>query len=145
MKGIFGPAIDIMGKALSLRAKRNAVISSNIANIDTPGYKAKDINFAQVMDSYLKKEKIPEASRAREFTEGDIGLRVTDSRHMTGAPGSVEPVVEVSSERGVPNNEDIDEEMAMLSKNNIEYQLTTQMLIKKLERLRTAITEGGKP
>ncbi len=140
MKDIFGPVVDIMGKALSLRAKRNATISSNIANIDTPGYKAKNINFEEVMESYLRDKGL----KNNREGEPDIHLRTTNGRHITGRPTPVRPSVEQSSERGVPNNVDLDEEMAKLSKNNIEYQLTTQMLIKKFEMLKTAITEGGK-
>ncbi len=141
MKDIFGPVVDIMGKALSLRAKRNAAISSNIANIDTPGYKAKDINFEQVMESYLKDKGLKKEGEG----QADIPLRTTNGRHITSRPRLVRPSLEQSTEKGVPNNVDLDEEMARLSKNNIEYQLTTQMLIKKFEILKTAITEGGKP
>lgn len=142
MKSIFGPAIEVMGKALNLRAKRNGVISSNIANVDTPGYKARDLNFNEVMDSYLK-EQMPSSSGAAS-KEQDLPLRTTDPRHITPRPKKVELDVEISTERGVPNNVDLDEEMAKLSENNIQYQMTTQMLIKKFEMLKTAITEGGK-
>ncbi len=142
MKNIFGSAIEVMGRALCLRAKRNTIISSNIANIDTPGYKAKDMNFRQVMDSYLE-EKMGIRSGGSQ-AERDIAIKTTHPNHISAKPKKVEPSVDVSKERGVPNNVDLDEEMAKLSENNIQYQLTAQMLIKKFEILRTAITEGGK-
>ncbi len=137
MKDIFGPAVSVMAKALSLRAKRNTVISANIANVDTPGYKSKDINFQEVMESCLEKT-------APDAKEDQLPLKVTNSRHLGASGKKVELKVTESTERGVPNNVDLDEEMAKLSENNIKYQLTTQMLIKKMEMLKTAITEGGK-
>ncbi len=142
MKSIFGPAIEVMGRALNLRAKRNSVISANIANIDTPGYKAKDMNFKEVMDSYLEEKMGVKSDKSS--SEKDIPLETTHPGHITPRSKAVEPSVKISKERGVPNNVDLDEEMAKLSENNIQYQLTMQMLIKKFEILRTAITEGGK-
>ncbi|NPA94648.1 MAG: flagellar basal body rod protein FlgB [Thermodesulfobacteria bacterium] len=143
MKGLFGATIDIMGKALTLRSKRNAVLSSNIANVDTPGYKSRDLNFDKMMETYLK-EKGVEVDHGKGGASSEIPLRVTNPRHLRGEEPEPPPAIVVSEERGVPNNVDLDEEMAKLSANNIQYQLTTQMLIKKFEMLKTAITEGGK-
>ncbi len=144
MKSLFGPAIDIMGKALTLRAKRNSVLSSNIANVDTPGYKSKDLNFDQLMENYLKDKGLGGGSGAKGGSNAELPLATTNPRHIKGAQEEKPQAIIVSKERGVPNNVDIDEEMAKLSANNIQYQLTTQMLIKKFEALKTAITEGGK-
>ncbi len=142
MDRLFGPVFDIMQRALSLRIKRQSVISSNLANVDTPGYSEKDVNFKRLMESYMA-EKYPN-KRPEESKSGEIGLRVTNKRHLT--PDGNEPVAVIieSKERGVPNNVDLDEQMAKLSENNIQYQIVTEMLSKKLELIKNAITEGGR-
>jgi len=44
------PLLDLVGKALSIRTKYHKVIAANIANVDTPGYKEKDIDFRGQLD-----------------------------------------------------------------------------------------------
>ncbi len=142
MDRLFGPVFDIMQRALSLRIKRQSVISSNLANVDTPGYKEKDVNFKRLMESYMEEKYPSESSKGSDG--GELGLRVTNKRHLT--PDGNEPVAAIieSKERGVPNNVDLDEQMAKLSENNIQYQIVTEMLSKKLELIKNAITEGGR-
>lgn len=167
MRQLFGKTIQVLSHAINLRVKRNAVISSNIANLDTPGYKCKDVPFERLMAKYL------------DGDQGGLPIERTNPRHLdkngnqTGAynpleatspagrpirahqPSTVQDamtkteidgadeVVE-SKEKGTPNNVDLDKEMAKLAVNNLKYQATVQALIKEFELLKDAITEGGK-
>ncbi len=141
MKSIFDPVFDVMSKALSFRTKRNSIIASNLANIDTPGYKSKDLDFKGLMESYLEEKGL---SKKEKTNEPSLELQITNQRHLEPEEEKpTTPIIE-SQERGVPNNVDLDEQMAKLSENNIQYQIVTQMLVKKFELLKTAITEGGK-
>lgn len=54
MAGIFGKALADLASVMNYRLFRQGVISGNIANIDTPGYKAKDAAFDEVLDTRLK-------------------------------------------------------------------------------------------
>ncbi len=156
MKTLFGKTFQVMQKALELRSKANAVIASNIANVDTPGYKEKALNFRQIMEGYLKEleAKGPNASLSSQAQapfipldgkgQPELPLLTTDPRHVNSG-GSFEPLeITESSERGVPNNVDLDEQMAKLSENNLQYQAAIQLLVKKFELLREAATEGGR-
>ncbi len=140
MKTLFGKGFDILEKAISIRTKRNTVLSSNIANVDTPGYKAKDIPFERVMAQYLQGEK----RDGLELTRTQGAHLPRDYRDDPFSEKRQGIVVE-SMERGTPNSVDIDVEMAKLSENNLQYQTSVQLLIRRLEGLKTAITEGGKP
>ena len=142
MDRLFGPVFDVMQRALSLRIKRQSVISSNLANVDTPGYREKDVNFKRLMESYMD-EKYPNKVPGESDTS-DIALRVTNKRHIEPDGDSPIPVIIESKERGVPNNVDLDEQMAKLAENNIQYQIVTEMLSKKLELIKNAIIEGGR-
>jgi len=136
MKQLFGSTFNILEHSIELRTKRHAVLTANIANVDTPGYKAKDIPFEKIMGKELEKS-----------SKGSLTLTKTDPNHIDPAElkASKEGLIVTSNERGTPNNVDLDQEMAKLMENNLQYQATVQALIKEFEILRTAITEGGRP
>ncbi len=156
MKELFGKAINVLSHAIDLRTKRNTVLAANIANVDTPAYRAKDIPFKEIMAKYLAMPADSAASlnvtHSGHMAPGrapsnrqDAFMVTTDSRHFVAGPGdSRSTEIIQSGERGTPNNVDLDQEMAKLAANNLQYQTAVQALIKELELLRIAITEGGK-
>lgn len=128
--GIFDRTIALMEDRLNLSARRQELIASNIANIDTPGYVAKDLSFERVLE---------EAMRPR------ISLVTSNDRHMT-IPAPEDVLAQSSSKVDVVETGPVDfeTEMAKLVKNNVEYQFIVTMLIKKFSLLKTALVEGGK-
>ena len=173
MKGLFGESLNVLEKAIDLRSRRNSILAGNIANLDTPGYRSKDIPFEKIMSEYTERKPSPsQLSRTDrshvdergEITFGSAGildaenmnlasmdtddkevLSVTDPRHfVSGDEERQGDQLQVSMERGTPNNVDIDKEMANLAENNLQYQAAVQALIKEFDLIRTAITEGGK-
>src|SRR5689334_19189628 len=117
------PAVENM---LDWAAKRQQTISANLANIDTPGYKAKDISFSEHLQT--------------------LGLDTTSSEHLTAAPQTSMRVFEVGSTEGKANGNtvDLDREMTELTKNGLQYIALVQFLNQKIRTLRSAITDGGK-
>ncbi len=156
MKTLFGKTFDIMQRALELRSKRNALLASNIANVDTPGYKARDLDFRKLMKGYMKDLEVEARAQKGHGIESapvialdqkepaELLPSATNPRHLTRLPETEPRGLMVSSERGVPNNVDLDEQMSRLSENNLQYQAAIQMLVKKFEMLREAVTEGGR-
>ncbi len=161
---LFGKTFQIIEKALNLRSKKAAIITSNLVNVDTPGYKARDLPFKKIMEQYLgndsgSKLKMQTTEPGHMNTKGDLykfkskkdnslsnspELMTTDPMHYQfGIDLDNTGLVKTSKERGTPNNVDLDLEMAKLAKNNLEYQATVQALIKEFEMLKNAI-EGGK-
>ncbi len=160
---LMGKTIELLEHAISIRSSRNSVLAGNIANMDTPGYVPRDIDFKKLMENYMNEGQPSEiaATDPAHFTaagscgdgdrvslagsSGEDELAATDPRHFTTAsqkPGC-EPVT-YSTEEGTPNSLDLDQEMAKLSANNLQYQAAVTVLIKKFEGLVNAITEGGK-
>ena len=114
-------------------AQRHKVIASNIANIDTPGYKTKDITFNATMKEVL-------ASR-KEVAK----MRMTNERHISAAPlppmdMTYEP--EGLLERADRNNVDIDREMKNLNETTFAYSMMTHLLRGRYQKLTTSINEG---
>lgn len=125
MTNLFDSTIDTLNRSLDLHMQRHAVIADNIANAETPGFKAKRIDF--------------EESLARAVEAGEQGLAGRDI-------ASVQPIVseETQSEMGQDlNTVDMDREMAAMTKNEVQYNAATQAITKKFALLRYAITEGS--
>ena len=104
---------NLAGKALDFHAQRMLMINSNIANAETPGYKAVDM--------------APFESRLKEAMRPSAPLLRTDERHMQGPTDSldtVNPEVVVSEEPGRldGNNVNLDKEMISMTQTSTMYQ-----------------------
>ncbi len=133
---LFDNTTNLLAKVMDLRARKAEVISENIANIDTPGYKARKLTFMDQLQNALgESDKLP--------------LIKTHKGHLpvSGSISEVEPLIQPqeSSLSGFDQNTvDLDHEMAELAENNLNYNASVQMLYKKLNILKNAIIEGGK-
>ena len=131
---VFDRTFDALAKSLDLRSQKQVVISSNIANSETPGYQAKTLDF--------------EGSLAQALTLDGKPLDRTDARHM--APGgeirSVEGVVsnqinDVVREDG--NTVDRDAEMNSMAENQILYNAAADLIKKKMALIKYSISDAG--
>ena len=123
---LFGGSIDLTSKALDLLSDRQSVIQSNIANMDTPGYKAKDIPFAEVMKSAANNQGNLQRTNPKHMPAQQIEATNNGKTHQTKGPV------------------DIDEQMLKLSENQLRYEVATKIISKKFESLKFIIEEGGK-
>jgi flagellar basal-body rod protein FlgB len=119
-----------LGKALNVSSKRQGLITSNVANIDTVGYRAKDIDFKKTLVQALDAQ-----------TTGK--LVHTHPKHFRRSD-SID--ISETARAGTPSSEtvDIDQEMARLAENNIQYRTSVEMLLRKMNMLRNTITDGGR-
>lgn len=122
---LFGGGVALLGKALDLRAQRQGMIQSNIANMETPGYTVQELPFAKVM---------------AKVQAGNGELARTHPGHLAVDPVQAAGSLEVGEKRPV----DLDEEMVKLSENQLMYQVTAKMVTKRFEMMQYAIDEGGK-
>ena len=126
-------SVDLLEKGLNASWLRNEVIGNNIANVDTPGYKAKGVEFENLMASAMG-------------TEGSgLKLSTTDDGHIskTGKGlSNVEPEVvqdASTSETLDDNNVDMETQMAALAKNSIEYYTMISKVKSEFHNLDKAI------
>ncbi|QEM69891.1 flagellar basal body rod protein FlgB [Geobacter sp. FeAm09] len=136
--GIFGTTIDVLSKSIDLRTKSQNLISSNIANAETPNYIPKSLDFEQELQEAVK--------------NGSRGTpAITHPRHLplrgggTGLQSVTGQVVETPAK--TPGNDgnavELENEMGRMVENQIMYNASVQMLAKKFEGLRTAIKGGN--
>lgn len=111
--------LDFQAQALSLRAERQRLIASNIANADTPGYVARDMDFARAL---------------REATGQTQGAAVaaTKARHLGPAAGArAEPQLlyaHASQDNLDRNTVDLDRERASFADNTVKYEAALRFL-----------------
>ena len=127
-KKLFDKTMSLVQRSLDIRASRHQTLSSNVANVETPGYVPKDLPFQKVFERFLD-------------NPSTIPLKKTHDRHL---PAEDPPVpqdfsAEVETESG--SEVDIDQQMAKLAENNLMFQAGVQSLIKKFEALKNTISE----
>ena len=123
---LFGKDFLLYKKSLDVFLERHLIILSNIANVDTPGYKAKELRF----EDYLKSLVEPH--------EPKLELRRTNKAHLP-SPYPRPPKPEVFYEMGAfgydKNSVDIDTEMMKMSENAFRYRVSTEFISGKFRKI----------
>lgn len=117
--------LGLLEKSLTWRSLGQQTIASNLANLETPGYTSREVKFEQVLKDHLQGRPA-------------IRLAMSHPRHLPGA-GDQGGLVQDTSEPP-----DLDREMVNLSLNQLGYQTSVTMLIKKLEQLRAVLEANNK-
>lgn len=125
---------DFQQQALNLRAKRAEVIAGNIANADTPNYKAVDIDFASALQS-------------AQGNQSRLDMTVTDPGHIGGNAAAPSAGAELKYRSAVQrsldgNTVDMDVERAAFTDNAMQYQATLTFLNRRISGLNDAIKGG---
>lgn len=126
---------NYLEKSLDASVTRNDIIAQNLANIDTPEYKRKDVAFEQYLIESLDKSSL----------EGNL----TDKRHIAIKSkdiSKIQPTItqdnSSTSMRIDGNNVDVDSEMAYLAKNTIKYNALVQMINSSYSKIKNVISGG---
>lgn len=134
--GLFNFSDKLQIESLNQRNRRSEVITSNIANAETPGYRAFGYDFEKQLQDLAKMNE-------------PIAVKVSDPRHMrnnfTKADGTIKPEVFVRPTESVDedgNTVDMDAEMAQLAQNQILFKTAVETLNRKIGTLRYAINGG---
>jgi flagellar basal-body rod protein FlgB len=122
----FSGADAYISAALSGLAARQRTIANNVANVDTPNFKASEVNFEQTLQNAIKSGRSGASS-----DPSSLKSAVTQST-----------LVNSTSTRGDGNNVDIDREMELLGETNVTYSALTQALSTRLSILHNVINGG---
>ncbi|MEN3755102.1 flagellar basal body rod protein FlgB [Mangrovibacter yixingensis] len=125
-------------EALNLRAQRQEILAGNIANADTPGYQARDIDFS----SELK--KVMDRGRA---AEGGLSLTLTSSRHIA-AETSSSPAMDLKYR--IPdqpaadgNTVDMNRERTAFADNSLKYQMDITAITGQIKSMMSVLQQQG--
>jgi flagellar basal-body rod protein FlgB len=112
------PLMQVLQGYLKITSDRQQIVASNIANVDTPGYHVKDINFQSALQQVMQK--------------GDDAQLGPATNDVEGLP-----------ERPDGNNVNIDRESLVLSQTQLQYQMGVQLIKEEFHRLLSAIKDGN--
>lgn len=133
-QGVDSITYDLIKASLNASTARGKVISNNISNVNTPGFKGSNLNFEENLNSVLKGES--------------TSLRLTNKRHIS-EDGDSAYLYKVERDDSVSmrqdgNNVDIEKEMVDLSSNNMYYNFLVSRINGKISSQRYVISEGRK-
>ena len=128
--------IQTMDRALTLASRRQTLIASNLANLDTPGYRTRDFSFEGALKSALAGHNSPNS------------LRTTHPMHLQGSsalslPSSTE-ALRPSAERNDGNDVSLDRENMLLARTQATYQQASTFMQVELRKLYSIIREGSR-
>lgn len=135
------PLLAMLKQRMGWLSERQNVLSQNVANVDTPGYAAKDlkpINFEDILTG---------ATTPAQFQGG---LSITDPRHIAPAPSgdggdSGFSAVDSPDAEGNPsgNTVSLEQEMIRVSDTQAQYAAASNLYAKAMNMMKTAIGHGG--
>ena len=111
--------LHLLEKSLSWQNRKQEIIAGNLANLETPNYTRKEVDFQGVLKDYLQGTSVK--------------LAATHTQHLQGSG------LAASLVRDSDDPVSLDQEMVNLSTNQLEYQASVTMLMKKLGQLKTVI------
>jgi flagellar basal-body rod protein FlgB len=146
------PATRILAGAMDGLAQRQALIASNVANIDTPGYAPQSIDFESTLRAELEADGPGMTSgpgqhpSAAASPGARLALRRTDPRHQAGTPLQPAPGEATSfagSTRNDGNQVDLESELSAMAEGQLRYSAVARLLDGKLQMLRDVTRAGG--
>jgi len=117
----------VLEKIIRAANIRQRVIASNIANADTPGYKARDVKFS-------------------DFLKDQMNMMVTNPKHIKGYNNTVpeaEIVITPTASWGDKNNVELSVEIAKMTENQLLHDAAIKILNTKIKMFRNAISSKG--
>ncbi len=129
-------SLNFYQQALDVRSQRQEVLAANIANADTPGYKARDFDFQAELDRVL--------SQGPAAGSGGLSLRTTAEGHIQGSAAAGAGALDLAYRRSAQpsldgNTVDMDVERVEFIQNAIHYQANLQILGNKVKGLKAAM------
>ncbi|MCJ8277660.1 MAG: flagellar basal body rod protein FlgB [Bdellovibrionales bacterium] len=137
MGQIFDKTIKALNTSLQMRQLKQNVISANVANAETPGYRAKKMDFEAALASAIDREDLGKM----HVEHGDHFLMGQGAIGRVRADIYDNPEINYSNDG---NTVDMEKEMAALNENSLMYDAATKLINKKLAALKYAASDGGR-
>ncbi|MBM3269881.1 MAG: flagellar basal body rod protein FlgB [Candidatus Sericytochromatia bacterium] len=147
LEGLFGDNVALLQKSLQGSTERAHAINENLANVDTPYYKKRQVEFESQLQRYrrLKRWDDRELAVTNRLHIGPNELATTNRMHMDVGPWSIANIKPASwradstTFRIDGNNVDVDYEMTLLAQTEMTYNAVAKMLTGRFEGLKSVI------
>jgi len=135
--GIFNSTVGLLGKSIDLRAKNQNLISSNVANAETPNFVPKTLAFEQELQGAMKSRQSAQHASTRNPRHIPVRNAGANSSIQAVTGTVIETPTKTPGKDG--NAVELEDEMSKLAENQIMFNASVQMLNKEFDRLRIAI------
>jgi flagellar basal-body rod protein FlgB len=120
LDNLFGPHINNVSRAMGRATERHALLSANLANVNTPGYKRRDLDFNITLSDAMKRtSRFEQWREERQLARGQSGSLRTDG-----------------------NNVDLEKEVMSIAETELRYQALSDMAAQYFSGLKNVIREG---
>lgn len=131
-------ALRFQQEALNLRAQRQEVLAGNIANADTPGYQARDIDFSSELKKVMDRGRV---------AEGGLSLALTSSRHIaaqSSSTASTDLLYRIPDQPAADGNTvDMNRERTQFADNSLKYQTDLTVLGGQIKSMMSVLSQQG--
>ena len=136
---LFDSTHRLLELSLRGRAARHEVLSANIANVDTPGYRPRDLDFNTAMRAAAESSAPPVTGEILQRSDASAspGLNLQSAIYEPEYPDSRH-----GEDRLDGNAVSLDRQMALLTENSLAYETSLTLLSRAMAALRYAIGEG---
>lgn len=143
---------QVLNKAMDGLSKRHKAIASNLANVDTPNYKRRDVSFEGALSQAIHEVKGQGSLSSRQASNDEqLPMRVTRAEHIPigNTAASLDDVdAEIQENEDLQyrvdgNSVDVETEMVQLAKNTERFNALARMESGYFKGLRSVITGGG--
>jgi len=127
--------IQSMDRSLTVASQRQSLIASNLANLDTPGYRTRDFSFEGAMKLAFSGQSSPNTLT----TTNPMHLQLSESSTLPPSTDALQP----NSERNDGNDVNLDRENMLLSRTQTTYQTASTLMQVELRKLYSMIREAS--
>lgn len=139
MAGGLSELLSTQASALQLREARQELLASNIANADTPNYKARDINFSAAMQQAAK------ATQSQQGTQASLPLATTSGTHLSAkGTSAISGAIQYRNDQqgSIDGNDvDTDNERMQFADNAVRYEATVTLVTAQIRNM-LAVVQG---
>lgn len=132
--------------ALTMRAQRQQMLASNIANADTPNYKARDLDFGKALKAAIQRPAGTAGNSVTTVASASAGMSTTSPLHLGGTHASASAPAELKGQyRGIVqgsvdgNTVDMDLERNQFTDNALRYEAGISLISGQIKSMLTAI------
>jgi flagellar basal-body rod protein FlgB len=141
IEGLFSTTVEVLGKSIDLRSRNQNLISSNLANVETPGYTPKALAFEDQLQGAVKRSAIKGGGKSSATPHpAHLPVRGGTATIQQVSGQVIETPAKTPGRDG--NSVELENEMSRMMENQVMYNASVQLLAKKFEGLRTALREG---
>lgn len=145
LENLFGPTSRDLGRAMDQTTRRHGLLTENLSNVNTPGYKRRDLDFGIALDNAMSRSS-GQGGLGSPGLSVNQGLSVDSGRprlhagRLQGGAGS--PTRDAGSVRQDGSSVDMEKEVMALAETELRYQMLTDMTASYFRGLKNVIKEG---